>query len=1063
MSKNCRLILTTSYFGAISILQAELENKKFGIDGKNLVFCEDKVSLMAERAICDSCGTFNTDVYSFGKFLHLKTNPEKTLTKEGASMAVKKILVTAPLERFAKSRVNLAPALYDLIIQLKSASVTPEEIYKGIDGAEGLLKHKLQDIYTVFSAYEQFLLDGGYTDQSARLATLPAVILSDKEIEGADVYLLGYRSWTKQAKQVVFSLLKKAKSVTAILTAGDNQGVYLNETAEIFRAECKRAGVNLVESKIDGGFSLEGGILSKNLFNPISLKDSEKYKTDKIALSVSPSKTAEINSVAYKIKKLVMETGCRYSDITVAIAQNDEYKTAIKKAFDKFEIPYFLDERKAPKNHPLVRLVLSYIEVIRKNFEKDALLNFIKNPLVNNDKAFTDGFENYVIKYNVNYTGFTKDLLLGDENERQAYNEFLSSIVKLFVKLDIRGMLKSLNVKEKLDNITRELKEKGERTLSAINDRMYDAVISVIDQMEMLLGGVKISASEIKQVFTSGISAMELSIIPQNADAVFVGGYKEVALAKAKYLFATGLDASMPACASDVALLSDGDISALEDLKLLIEPKIQIVNDRERECTALAVCSFSDKLFMSYTANSAGGKSEIITYAEELFSIKTESDEFTYLTTKQGLNAISEKIGKTEGKLDEKSTAFYLASSDEVKQKIDLLLSKKSSGKTPKIYLSTGESLLKESTVINKDGEVEKVITISPSMLEKYHDCPYKAFLSYVIRLNERQSGELKVNDTGTFIHAVLEKYTKELKNQRLGEKVEIKIVDRITSDAVVDSIVTEILKDDKFSGIAEDEAGESSIDRIIAESKKHAYIVFMQDARSEFHPDQVEFKLNDKNTVKFLDGKVTLKGTVDRIDTYKDQTGKEYFRIIDYKTGTIDDSVAGLYSGNKLQLYLYASAFPEKELAGAYYYKLEDKFVKEGNEEKGNLLGVTLSDENVITKQDSAVYLEDGDLLKVKISNGEVKVEQALDKDTLSAYKEYAVKISEKAIENLNKGVIVASPCNLGNHSACQYCQFKGLCLDSAPVRQFGKVQREEIINAVEKTTQENSDADKE
>ena len=1053
MDKICRLIVTDSYFGAFSALQNELKEKIKGLDGKNLVFCEDKVSLMAERVICQMGGTFNTDVYSFGKFLHLKTQPENLLTKEGASMAVKCILSSAPLKRFSASRVNLAPTLYDLIMQLKSASVTPDDLLVGVENSEGLLKNKLSDIYTVFSGYEQFLADKKSIDQSARLSTLPSVILNDKEIENTDVYLLGYRSWTKQAREVVGALISKAKSVTAILTAGDNPWVYLNETASAFKSICKNKGVAVKESKVDGGFIAEGKILSRNLFNPLS--KIEKVNTDKISFNFYATPFQELESVAYKVKKLVVENGYRYRDITVALPQSEEYKSAVKRAFDKFEIPYFLDEKQKPKNHPLIRLILAYLDVIRKNQERDAVIEFIKNPLICKDKSFADRFENYALKYNLNYAGFKKPLKLGTEKEREEFGEFLSKITPVFEKVDIRGMLLTLSIEEKLKEITVRLKEENEETRAAVNEKIYIAVTEILRQMDLILKGVELEPAEIKQIFTSGVLAIELSIIPQYSDAVFVGAYKEVALAKAKHLFAVGLDSSVPTCASDVALLSDGDISALENLQLLIEPKIQIVNDRERESVALAVCSFSERLYTSCVAGKT--KSEIVTCIENLFSVLEQDDRQDYITEKQGFKMIADKIGKTEGQLDGQDSAFYFSASEETKRKVDNLITAKNQNKTPKVFLSTSENLLKEKVNIETE---EKVVTISPSMLETYHDCPYKAFLRYVIGLNERADGELKVNDTGTFIHAVLEKYTEKLKYQRTGENPKkemeistIKVVDKISSDKAVEDIVYAIIKDDdKFKGIAEDETGGALLDMVIKESKKHAYSVFLQDGRSEFHPDKVEFRLGGENSVKLLDGAVSVNGVIDRIDFYKDEKGKEYFRIIDYKTGKIEDSLEGLYSGRKLQLYLYASAFPDKEFAGAYYYKLADAFVTAGKEEKNKLFGITLNEEDVIKMQDSLAFTERGDMLKTKKVGGAVVVEKTLDKETLDAYKKYAIKISELAVNNLKRGAIVASPCSSGVRSSCTYCAYKGICTDSV-ARKIGSVDSETVVQAVSET----------
>ena len=96
-----KIITTNSYFNFFNILTTELESAPKGIAEKNFVFLEEKISLMAERAIADKFGgSFNTLVYSFGNYYTLNKRLNKTLSKEGASMVVRKILSSLSLKTF---------------------------------------------------------------------------------------------------------------------------------------------------------------------------------------------------------------------------------------------------------------------------------------------------------------------------------------------------------------------------------------------------------------------------------------------------------------------------------------------------------------------------------------------------------------------------------------------------------------------------------------------------------------------------------------------------------------------------------------------------------------------------------------------------------------------------------------------------------------------------------------------------------------------------------------------------------------------------------------------------
>ena len=171
---------------------------------------------------------------------------------------------------------------------------------------------------------------------------------------------------------------------------------------------------------------------------------------------------------------------------------------------------------------------------------------------------------------------------------------------------------------------------------------LYEKISALLLEQYEILGDVELTYTELKNLFLSGVKAMELSILPQFNDAVFVGGYRETALAKAKYLFMLGLTSNVPLCKADVALLTDNDISRLSELKILVEPKIKIINARERESTAMAITAFDERVYISCPLSSVGGKSlsqsVIVDKINSLFNVKELTLSRKYLTKKQGLN-----------------------------------------------------------------------------------------------------------------------------------------------------------------------------------------------------------------------------------------------------------------------------------------------------------------------------------------------------------------------------------------------------------------------------------------
>ncbi|MBR2499292.1 MAG: exodeoxyribonuclease V subunit gamma [Clostridia bacterium] len=1043
-----KLITTDSYFNLFSTLNEQVEKSSKDLTESNVIFCESKVSLMIERLLCNNVGgSFNTDVYSFGSFLRKEKTLQNMLSKEGSAMAVKSILAKCSLKCFKHNKTTLSVALYELIMQLKSAKIMPEDVFGATEQVNGVLKNKLLDVALVYGEYEKFIIENGFEDQSSQLSYLPELLATSDKIKNANVYIVGYHGFTMQMRSAIETIIKTAKNVTAIMVEGDNPFVFVNETADFFRAVSKKTGVRLQQNFIKSDYTQEGELLLDNLFNPTlktkqygKTNPNDKFKkidTDKIFVESCKNPQEEINKIAEIIKRAVISGKYRYRDISIAISNPDDYRDEIKSAFTQLGVPYFLDEQKSPLEHPLVALVLAFLDVKRRGYERDSLLRFIKNPLVIEDKTLADTFENYLIKYNVNYGRIFKEFIFEKEDEEK-FNVLESIRAKLCPVLEIKDvyqMLLSLNVKDKLDKLADTLDDVGEKEQASVTRQIYDEVIKILDEMDALLGDTKISIQEYKSVFLSGVNALKLSIIPQYNDAVFIGGYKEVALAKAKILFAPGLTVDVPFVKDDVAMLSDADINRLQEIKVLVEPKIRVVNHRVRENTAMAMASFSDTLYLSYPLSNVDGKhnykSEILTCVEKLFDVQPFPAYDGYLTQKQGLNSFAKACGEfSEGAIqDGKHYDFTVPSSYSQAvgvEKLTELLNR--ANKEIKKRLSGNRSLVKNVT--------------SPTTLEHYYQCPYRAFIEHGLKIKGREEGRVDALSVGNLMHEVFKNYVENI-NEVFDEK---------TSNELFEKIKLVVLEDEVYKKFLSDPASKCSVDRILRESKNYCYKTFRSLSASNFNKCKTEVGFGegrycDYPAINLLDGKVKLKGKIDRVDE-----GDKYFRVLDYKTGKADASEKLLFAGVKLQLYLYAEAVrskykgdSNKQPVGLYYLPVSDKYDKEADK-SSVAVGKTLDTEQAILVQDKNYFnlgKDEYSLISTDKRTGKVK---GVTEQTLNSYVDYAVKIAELAAKRMDEGVMVASPFS----DACKYCEYRSMCeFDEQTTRNVGGVNDQTFVQS--------------
>ena len=1051
-----KLILTTSYFNTFPLLIETLKDGSNLLDNKRLIFCEEKISLMTERAVCSAFnGSFNTEVYSFGNFMRVKKPISNVLTLEGSSMVVRKILSSIQLDNLKQIKSDSANTFFNVIAQLKSSSISVEDLLNGASQLSGILKSKLCDVAKVYQEYQNYLKENSLEDQNSVFTYLPEIIKESKEIENSDVILFGLTSITSNAVETIKELLKKAKSVTAILTSGDNLNLYVNEVENIFKDVCKSLDIPLIVERRDEGLNAEAKIIAQNLFAPSAHKIN-RTQTDKISVYEAKNLYDEVEKVASIIKQKVMEEGARYKDFTLAVPDVALYEWDVKEIFTNLEIPFFLDDKISPVNHPLITLILSYVELLRGGLERYAVCNFVKNPLFEKDKSLSDAFENLLLKNNVNYSHIQKPFAFEVSQEIEDMRGKVSSIYEQGLKTNVvkavRNMLDVLSVKDKLKDFSQALIDVGEREESAVNEQIFDAVDLIITQIELILREVKITPLEFRNIFLSGVTTLKLSIIPQYNDAVFIGGYKEAGLLKARYLFAMGLTAGVPSYSDDSALLSDADIAGLDNIKIKVEPTIKIVNRRTREGVGMGITAFRDQLFLSFPYSDENGKkissSEIFEFAKKAFTCNELSGDIDFLYKKQGVKDFARQCGKIySGELDviERLSSFYWAVNEKEQNQTykiqkDDYYSKDYLLDDVKFILE--ESNRKQKIKLEKNKEIIVKDLASPTTIENYFTCPYKAFLSNGLKVKERDKGEIDAPKIGTLIHEIFASYAKEI----------LSVYNKESSDQLFEKIKTEVLKDEQFSRFLLEKETQYSIENALSACKKLCYNLYQQLSVSEFKPEASNIEVHfgdDKGyaypAVSLLGGKVKLSGVIDRVDTYED-----YCRVIDYKTGKIDPSDASLFVGIKLQLYLYSSSVRKiKKMAGAYYVKVADEFVKPEDLQKTLMQGKTLGEDRLVLAQDNTLLEKNSsDFIGVaKNKDGSYRKGTTVNAEEFNAYIDYAVKVSEKAVAQMTDGVIVASPYK----GTCEYCDYASVCKkNSVSERTVNKVNTNIIVESV-------------
>ncbi len=984
---------------ALSRLAAQNERK----GERNLIFCEDKLTLICERGIlCALKGVMNTEVMTFARFL----SGPNVLSKQGSVMLISSI-IEENKEKLLCFRERAASAVYETIAQLNASCVDETMLSNSAESAEGLLKNKLFDLALIFSLYKQKLKELSLLDESEYLSLLPEKI-SEGGLENTNLFFFGFPSFTQQAREGVLAALRCGKSVTGIFLAGE-EDFFTNESRNDFLRLCEKAGEAPQRFAAKKKLSGEPALLFENLFS--SAPTAEKVRTDGVFRFSACDEQEEMRIVGALIRR-EMSSGLRPREIAVLVPGEESF-SHVEKCFREYKIPFYADKKRSFSEHPFCRFLLAVLSaVIDGTLPEDA-------DEIASSRYFGLGgneYRNYLLKFG-GYRGAVRreikeedSLFDYDVKSLTACRERMLKILSLFPRrakgseyvLAVRALMQFFSAEE----VTERLKENftgAERTFLELGP-----LEKVLSEINSLAGERSFTAREFREELKNGLSALKISMIPQSLDAVFVGDVTESRFERVKTLFVVGLTEELPPVSRDSAVITDGEMEKLEKVKVEIEPKIAQVNARARESIALNLCAFEKNLYISYPLQKGGQaaeKSEIYKDIEKLFDMPPMPDLFPFDCCEKdpALLRLLKKSYNLEQK--EKRDALYEFLKEEYGEKLP-------------------EGLLSE----NKKEKVsfgEKRESVSPTLLEKYFECPYASFVSRVLRLKEREERALLDTDAGNFIHAVLQKCADLFEEISSAEECR-KAARRLSR---------ELMETPRYAFLKETPQGEYTAQRLLREAEEVCLAAWTQVFSSCFHVKKTEENVSIPS--------ISLSGKPDRIDW-----SEEFVRVIDYKTGKIDDTPVSYYTGRKLQLGLYLKAASADSLkpAGAFYFPASERFLKEG-ENPFRLKGFFCEEEEVLLNMDPK--LEEGktsEFFEGKLSGRSSG--KGMDRENFDAFLEYSVLLATRAEHEMKEGIIEPSPYK----ESCIYCKYKSMCGFIGEPRTEKAIGCEEIARIVKR-----------
>gem|GEM_PF-3443499 len=1098
------LYISNTYLHAFNMILDKLNLAVENTNAKQFLVVPDRFTLNAEKSVFEKLSiksTFNIEVITLSKLatkvLNAQTDNKKLLTKQSGVMLVTKIILNKQNElkayKKATKLTGFAKSIFETITQLKSCNITPEEFENSYTGENLALKLKMHDIFLIYKEYE-LLLKSGYLDANTKLSLLVENLPNSDFIKNTHFYFALFDNFTPKQYLIIQNLIKYASSVNvgfASNTKQNNQNIYptnmyenLTTIAKLYSMQLKDIIKNDTEHLPN-----EFNHIAKNFY--ALNKNQVELKTDAVQLVQAKTVKEEVQFVASKITENIILNNYRYKDINVAVANIEQYAPVIEQVFKNYKIPYFIDKSKVLTEHIYVKFIINALNAVKNNLLTNDVLSFSKNYFTDLTFEEQNKFEDFVLKYGITNTQFLKEFAFNkkDENTQiieQARKKIVNNLailnkdnnktVKEHVNT-LKEFLKNVNVKEKLQNLEKEYELSNNYVEQKITTQVYDKVDNLLQELTEILQNEKVTIAEFYNLLNEGLNATNVSTIPVSVDSVFVGDINNNNFSKTNMLCVLGaVDGEVPQNKLDVGIILDEELNDI-NAKVKLEPSINQLNQKSKFNFFQLLLTANNKLILSYPLTSNEGKQQkkslALTEFEKLFYITVNGKYINlpiysledYIPTKytsENSKALAysfyyanPKVAVT--KLIEQAKQVYNNNNTFNYKAVSTLYHtlQKLYGKE---YLDNLIDLFDYKNTFQNIKNADELFfnkkRTKISQIESYFACPFKHFLDYGLKVKEKQRAGLTPLDVGNILHSVAEQFGAMLKaenslhNQNLSE--------------VASLLINRILSKPEYSFIINTKENKNLIESIKQEALRLVQAIYFSNLNSDFNIEKLEFSfgIKDESTALKLQVKnktITFGGIIDRIDFYDD-----YFRVIDYKTGNSKFAFKDLYSGKKIQLFIYASVIKNltnKKCAGVFYFPIKNEFDEDVTTQKHSIYkmeGTFLNNFKVIKAMDKTLSPTSpkSQLINATFKTSKNNIteldhyskKRSFDEEDFKNIEDYTLKLSKKAITEILQGNITPTPYAENSFSVCDYCKFNAVCKFSEDFKNVKREQKSKI-----------------
>lgn len=1095
------------------LYQKVIEESIKNPDKNYLVLVPEQFTMQTQKELCmkhPRHGIMNIDVLSFGRLAHrvfeeIGGDVKQVLDDEGKNLILRKIAGDYE-EELRVLRGNLKKQGYisevkSVISEFTQYGIGLEKLDEFIEdlGQDSHLYYKLEDIRKVYEGFENYLADK-YITKEELLDVLSEAVPRSALLEKSVVVLDGFTGFTPVQNKLLGELMKTCEKVMVTVLLDGREDPYMYKHPYQLFALSKQLVTGLVQIAREHRVEIEEevrlynkpvyrfrnnetlGFLESELFR-YSKRQYEK-KQDALTVHAARNPRQEAEYVASRIRRLVREESFRYRDIAVIAGDLNTYAVHMEKACDIYEIPVFMDYKKSILLNAFVEYLRSLLGMAEQNFSYESVFRFLRTGMSGFSRREVDMMENYVLALGLKgykkwqtawvrrTSGMDGDALAALNGLRVRLVEQIDSLVYVLkqrnktvgdVTTAVYEFLAGQQIQIRLKEMENKFQEQGELALAKEYAQVYRLTIELFDKFVELLGEERISLKEYCELLDAGLTEAKVGVIPPSLDQVVIGDVERTRLKDVKALFFIGAnDTLLPGNLGQGGLLSERDRERFAEQKISLSPGAKEKTYIQKFYLYMNLTKPTEYLSLSFSKVSAEGKTlrpayliqDILRLYPSLKVIDEDKKSLseTELTWKTAEAHLVQGLSDRRAGLSEEWRELYTwyVKKNSVNTMLDAAFFKKEPDK------------LEQTAAAQIYGDASR---FSVTRLERFASCAYAHFLTYGLRLSDREQYQFEAMDLGNIAHQSMERFSKKADaNQTawtgMGEELRSQLIEESVEESIADYGNTVLYSTAR---------NEYMITRIKKLIHRSVWALTEQMKKGDFVPSGYEMKFGS--------------GKIDRIDTCEDEH-KIYVKVTDYKTGSKNFDITAFYHGLQMQLPVYLNAaldmeqekHPEQEIlpAGVFYYRMKDPIVeKEKNEslleekllKELKLDGLVNADDTVIRHLERDLSGNSNLIPVGKNKDGSLsRYSKVLSPEEFGILLNYTKKKEQELKDRILSGETAAQPYEMGAETGCDYCAYRDICgfdsrLTGYEYQSMEKLGMQEVVEKMKQAGKEQGD----